>query len=96
LAKNGIRRKRVMGEYRVLVRQYLKEHPCVDCGETDLLVLEFDHIRGEKKSEISTLVHNTLSWEKVLEEIGKCEVRCANCHKRKTAAQFAWWKAVTD
>src|SRR5438445_4743028 len=54
---------------------YLSNHPCVDCGETDIVVLEFDHI-GEKLGNISTLANGGRSWTKLLQEIGKCEVRC--------------------
>lgn len=92
--KHNKRRVRVMGEYRLLIKEYLDKHPCVDCGEKDHLVLEFDHIRGQKRAEVSTLVHDTLSWEKISEEISKCEVRCANCHKRRTAKQLGWWKSL--
>lgn len=72
---------------------YLKLHPCVDCGETDILVLQFDHIE-EKKFSISRMLGDCFKWEKVLEEIAKCQVRCANCHVRKTAYQFEWKKLI--
>ena len=62
---------------------YLLAHPCVDCGEADIVVLEFDH-RGEKVGDVSTLA-NGRNWTSVLTEIEKCEVRCANCHRRATA-----------
>ena len=62
---------------------YFETHPCVDCGERDAVVLEFDHLR-DKAFDIGTkLIHRT--WESVLEEIEKCEVVCANCHRRRTA-----------
>ena len=61
---------------------YLLDHPCVDCGEFDPLVLEFDHIRKKRKT-ISSLVRSCTGWEKILKEIARCEVRCANCHRRK-------------
>lgn len=64
--------------------QYLEEHPCVDCGETDVSVLEFDH--GSDKLFDITYGFRFLKWETVLEEIEKCDVRCANCHRKKTAA----------
>ncbi|QDH48465.1 hypothetical protein SEA_ZIKO_129 [Gordonia phage Ziko] len=32
------------------------------------------------------------SEQAVKEEIAKCDVRCANCHRRKTVTQFGWWK----
>ena len=67
--------------------EYLTTHPCVDCGEADLVVLDFDHI-GEKKSAVSALIASGASWERVESEIRQCEVRCANCHRIKTAA--AW------
>lgn len=63
--------------------EYLLEHPCVDCGERDPLVLEFDHVRGDKIGDISGMAFKR-SWEIIELEISKCEVRCANCHRRIT------------
>lgn len=63
--------------------EYLLAHPCVDCGEWDIVVLEFDHI-GEKLGDVSTLANGGRSWERIETEIEKCEVRCANCHRKKT------------
>ena len=56
---------------------------CVDCGTTELVVLDFDHVRGEKTSRISRM--RGASIPRLLAEIAKCEVRCANCHRRVTA-----------
>lgn len=70
--------------------QYLLSHPCVDCGESDPVVLEFDHVRGEKKNIISKMIR-TYNWSIIEEEIAKCDIRCANCHRRKTAKQFEWF-----
>ena len=75
-------------DQRFLV-EYLATHPCVDCGETDILVLEFDHVRGTKRAEISKLVRRLASLADIAAEIEKCVVRCANCHRRKTASP-AW------
>jgi hypothetical protein len=65
-----------------LLLEYFSEHPCVDCGETDPLVLEFDHLR-DKSFEIAAAIIDR-SWETILAEIAKCEVVCANCHRRRT------------
>ena len=72
---------------RALVRAYVLSHPCVDCGETDIVVLEFDHVRGTKVRDVSQMVRDGLKWEKIEQEISKCEVRCANCHRRATVAR---------
>ena len=63
---------------------YLSTHPCVDCGERDIVVLEFDHVRGTKLGNVSAYANGGRSWPRVEAEIHKCEVRCANCHRRKT------------
>lgn len=68
---------------RAFVWDYLSHSVCVDCGEYDPMVLQFDHVKGKKKMEISQMVAQGYSIEAILEEIAKCEVRCANCHQRR-------------
>lgn len=82
--------KIVIYEY---ICKYLLKHPCVDCGESDLEVLEFDH-KGEipKFKAVSHMIRAQSKLYKIIEEISKCEVRCANCHRRKTAKQFKWFR----
>lgn len=87
-AHNTRLRKRVLQER---VWNYLLEHKCVDCGERDPLVLDFDHRESSnKKTEIYWLVRTTSRWTLILDEIAKCDVRCANCHRRRTSVQFGW------
>ena len=68
---------------------YLAVHPCSDCGEPDPVVLDFDHLpEFEKRFEIARAVGaSTRSWKSIEQEIAKCEVVCANCHRRRTAAR---------
>ncbi|MGC2237544.1 MAG: hypothetical protein WA584_15380 [Pyrinomonadaceae bacterium] len=76
------------------VFEYLKRHSCVQCGETDPIVLEFDHREGTEKAEnISNLILNS-SWKRIELEIEKCDVLCANCHRRKSAAQFGYKRHI--
>ena len=70
---------------RAWLLDYLKLHPCVDCGETNPIVLEFDHTdRSEKHFNIGEAASRRMSLRRVQAEVEKCEVRCANCHRRKT------------
>ncbi len=55
--------------------------PCVDCGCVNPVLLEFDHVRGEKEKCISDMVRGAYSIDTIQKEIDKCEVRCANCHR---------------
>src|SRR5207247_9126089 len=70
--------------------EYLTTHACVDCGETDIVVLQFDHLR-DKSMNISTLIRNGASWTRIEQEIAKCEVRCANCHRLRTALSWSFF-----
>jgi hypothetical protein len=75
------------------VYEYLERNPCVDCGEKDIVVLDFDHVDpSEKAGTVYSILGNSTRWEPVFEEIKKCQVRCANCHRRRTAKQFRWNK----
>lgn len=75
---------------RKYVWEYQKAHPCVDCGESDPILLEFDHVRGEKLGNISQMSQNSRSIESIQAEIDKCDVVCANCHRRRTAVAQRW------
>jgi hypothetical protein len=78
------------------VLDYLRQTPCVDCGERDPIVLEFDHV-GEKAASISELLSDGASMKAVDAEIARCEVVCANCHRRRTAIRGRWRRgAVSD
>lgn len=72
--------------------RYFETHPCVDCGETDPVVLQFDHVWGEKSFAIASVVGSGFSVAKIEAEIAKCQVRCANCHFRKTAKERGWYR----
>lgn len=76
--------------------EYVKTNPCVDCNENDYIVLEFDHIKGKKHLNISEMVKRSYSLNKIKEEIQKCEVRCANCHRRKTAERGNWYSCLDN
>lgn len=72
--------------------EYLRERPCADCGESDPVVLEFDHL-GDKKFSIAQGIRGR-SWQSVLDEMAKCEVVCANCHRRRTSQRAGSLRAA--
>ena len=74
---------------RTRLAAYLADRSCVDCGERDACVLDFDHV-GEKRELVSALVARGARWARIVEEIAECEVRCANCHRRVTAQRAGW------
>lgn len=85
------KRKAYIAKYRmakkIKMMEYLSLHPCVDCGETDPVVLECDHLpKSDKRFEVGrAITSSSMSWRKVLSEIKKCDIVCANCHRRRTA-----------
>ena len=62
----------------------LEEFPCIDCGEQDICVLEFDHI-GPKRMPVMQLAMGGYGWAMLKAEIAQCEIRCGNCHRRRHA-----------
>ncbi len=93
LSKARKRNGYLRSQLNTYIANYLISHPCVDCGERDITVLEFDHT-GEipKYKAVSHLIRNRVSITQIQEEIDKCVVRCANCHRRKTAREVGWFK----
>ena len=71
---------------KVKLLQDLKDNqPCADCGaKRRYYVMDFDHVRGEKLGKVSALVAADVSWRMILDEIAKCDLVCANCHRERT------------
>ena len=91
-AKARHRQKVVVALNKEWLLEYLLEHPCVDCGESDPIVLEFDHRDASTKvAAVSTLARGGYSLNAVKREVAECDVRCANCHRRRTHEQRGWW-----
>ncbi len=63
----------------------LKKAPCTDCGQSyDPILMDWDHVRGQKIVPISNACHRKWSQEKILTEIAKCDLTCCWCHRRRT------------
>lgn len=90
--KNTTTGKRWAAKAPLVLFEYLSTHPCVDCGESDPIVLEFDHRDPSKKSFTIGSQARHKGRDSLMKEIEKCDVRCANCHRRRTAVQFNWSK----
>lgn len=89
------RREMLRNEFRRNMLEYLKKQACTICGESDIRVLEFDHLNPSEKSfNVSQAVRLGIKWSEVLLELEKCRVLCANCHKRHTASQAGWYKDI--
>jgi hypothetical protein len=70
--------------YRQRVSKIKAELGCQRCGENDPVCLDFHHIDELNKAfKISWGVSTALPWEDILYEIDKCDVLCANCHRKE-------------
>jgi transcriptional regulator with XRE-family HTH domain len=85
-AQSGAARLARRQRAKAHVLAHLLAHPCVDCGEADPVVLEFDHLSG-KSRDLSKLAHDGATPERLDAEIELCEVVCVCCHRRRTAAR---------
>jgi hypothetical protein len=78
------RRKEQVEFNQGFVYEYLSHHPCVDCQISEVIVLEFDHVRGKKSGNICYMILQGYSTDTIQREIDKCDVVCRNCHIRRT------------
>lgn len=69
-------------ERKKQIYKYKSEHPCERCGEMDPRCLDFHHKDKAQKS-FGVSGNHQRNWNKILEEIKKCEVLCANCHRKE-------------
>jgi hypothetical protein len=91
--RSRVRKDQILIENKPRLYSYLSTHPCVDCSEADIRLLEFDHVRGHKAANISRLLTQGCNWSTIEAEIAKCEIRCANCHRKRTFERDGdWWR----
>jgi hypothetical protein len=65
-----------------------KDGPCTDCGvRYPPYVMQFDHVRGVKRLNVSAMASCTYGPAPILAEIAKCDLVCANCHAERTYAR---------
>ena len=71
----------------------MKSSPCADCGGSfEPVAMDFDHAFGDKKYDISAMMRTQSSFDLILEEVSKCEVVCACCHRVRTAVRGGGYK----
>ena len=87
------RNKRAKIENRKKILTILSSKECIDCGEKDHILLDFDHVKGVKRASIASMLSEGRSWNVIEKELLKCVVRCVRCHRIKTAKQFGWYSA---
>ena len=78
-------------ENRFKLWQYLLEHPCVECGEDNPVLLEFDHLNPKTKKKAIARMLTSNAWVAIAKEIAKCQVLCVKCHRLLTAQQQGWY-----
>jgi hypothetical protein len=81
---------------QIFVYGILSKSKCIDCGEARLETLDFDHVRDTKDRNVSKMVLKGLKINDIKNEIAKCEIRCANCHRIKTSEQLGWARSTWD
>ncbi len=74
------------------IGKYLSERGCIDCGITDIRVLDTDHIAGTKVASAAKMIENGWSFDSMTEELSKCEIRCKNCHATRHAKESNNWR----
>ena len=79
--RSFLRNEKQRDKNKRYVNEIKSKSECVDCGENNPLVLDFDHVKGDKVMAVSDMIGSAYSLAAIQREIEKCEVRCSNCHR---------------
>ena len=67
------------------IRSVKERSICADCKQSyHYSQMDFDHVDGKKKHNLARYANSAVSIKTIKEEISKCEVVCANCHRYRT------------
>lgn len=92
--RNIAMRRRIKARNRAIANE-AKNKPCVDCGrQFPPVAMDLDHVQGEKVNSVAFAIKEMWSEARLRAEIQKCVVRCAVCHRIKTAQEMGWPREV--
>lgn len=87
-----IEKRRIQGYQKIrkdFINKIKMDKGCFKCGyKTHAAALDFNHVRGDKKFNISQ--DSKVAIDRLLAEIEKCEILCANCHRIHTFENRHW------
>ena len=83
--KNILRKKN-----RDWIVEYKKKHECAKCKIGNYRVLEFHHLNKNKKDFSISSAYNNMGLKQTKEEIAKCVILCANCHRITHYEKGGW------
>ena len=78
--KDHVKRRKI--ELQKWFKNYKSKLRCSQCGEDHPSTIDFHHVKG-KDANISKLVAEGYSKERIKRELDKCIVLCSNCHRKK-------------
>lgn len=79
------RKREARDRNKEYIRQIKEKNPCSDCGEHyHYSQMDFDHITGKKRHNLARYANSAVSISTIKDEIKKCELVCANCHRYRT------------
>ena len=82
--------KRLRDDRREKLKELKATAICCICGENDPRCLDFHHRNPEEKDfGITRAIRDRVAWSTILEEIEKCDLICANCHRKGHASLVA-------
>ena len=81
-------------ELRDKLWSYKQGKKCMDCPQTDPRTLEFDHTSDDKLAAVSQMVNFGRSWSVIKNEIDKCDIVCASCHRIRTHVRAGYVRNI--
>lgn len=91
--ENRSNKTRQIARNRNFLLELLVNSKCMDCGYSNWIALDFDHRESDtKENEVSRMVNNGVTLDRIKLEIAKCDIVCSNCHRIRTATRAGSWR----
>lgn len=81
---------------QALVAARLSDRGCVDCGETDPVVMEFDHVVPGKRGGVADMTYRGAPVGDLQDELDRCDLVCVSCHRLRTAERAGSFRVLGE